>query len=301
MTFWGDIGKNYTDEQFKEGSVILLQGVRTNEFNGAKSIQSGFNTSCTFGMTDPRSKALLAWYNATDKNDFKSLKQLTQNENPNADPNRVKRIFTRDRLNDIDEEAFIQAFNISPEHIEWVNFDGQLNRVMYSPVGRDGAPSRAPVYPACPSVVNNRPCSKRMTEMGADWTCDGCGSTYPQPTYRFIASALIQDDSGSKTVSFFDREFEALIGKTANEIQQMHTDDPQGLAEWFGSLSFKPINLLLQVKGPSPQRQTGDYGPRPDWRVIRTEKWGSAAVKQTGYALDEIKFFKEMAKQAGLI
>jgi hypothetical protein len=79
-------------------------------------------------------------------------------------------------------------------------------------------------YPACPTQVDGasgkRSCNKKLIDQGGMWTCNNCGGV-EGPVFRYILSATLQDTSGSAYATLFDAEGAQLLGKTANEMQQL--------------------------------------------------------------------------------
>ena len=74
-------------------------------------------------------------------------------------------------------------------------------------------------YPACPNA--KEPCKNRykVTQTTDNqWTCDKCGGTYPTCVRRWIFSGVVQDESSSTWVSFFNEQAETLLqGVTADQ------------------------------------------------------------------------------------
>ena len=72
-------------------------------------------------------------------------------------------------------------------------------------------------YPACPATVDGRTCNKKLTLQGESmWSCERCG--VQTPSYRYILSAQMSDESGSEYVTLFDAEAKAFLGIEANDL-----------------------------------------------------------------------------------
>ncbi|KAI8928253.1 hypothetical protein BC831DRAFT_423805 [Entophlyctis helioformis] len=70
-------------------------------------------------------------------------------------------------------------------------------------------------YPACP---NDACKGKKVVEVGSDWRCERCNSSYPTPNYRYILSFSVSDYTGQTWLSTFNEVGEKLLGKSANEM-----------------------------------------------------------------------------------
>jgi replication factor A1 len=292
VTFWGDVALKWQDDQFQPGKPVLLQGLRINEWNGARSLQSGFGSSCTFNLQDQKSLALAQWYKTADQNSFKSLKESTRTDS-GADPNAPKRVWTRDRFSDVDEDEF--KSNQDPHNaVIWLHIDGYVSRINAYTI------ERFPWYDACKGLRDGKPCAKKVVLSGDHYHCDGCGSTLSDCQPRYILSAFISDESGSKMVSFFNDQAEAVVGYPASELKSwIDPSDPdsgiQRINEHFASLCNREIALSLRVG-----LENGTDGQiYVRYRCHKVEPVDERWDKLSQFAIAEIKHFKAVNAQYG--
>ena len=143
-------------------------------------------------------------------------------------------------------------------------------------------------YEACPGKrADGKSCNKKIVQTGELYTCDACGHN-GDCDYRYILSAQISDESGSRYVQFFDNEAQILIGRSARELHGMISDgNYDRLSEFLQTIANKPIHFTCIVR--IEQR---DEHMDIRYRAHRVDN-PPTYVKQAQNAVEEIKYLKE--------
>ncbi|KAJ1928650.1 Replication factor A protein 1 [Tieghemiomyces parasiticus] len=76
-------------------------------------------------------------------------------------------------------------------------------------------------YPACP----NEGCQKKVVDNGGSWRCEKCDQSFPAPQYRYIMSVNTCDHVGQIWLQVFNEVAEQMLGKTANEMEELKNTD----------------------------------------------------------------------------
>lgn len=295
VTFWGDIAQKW-EEDFAVGRTLLLQNARFSEYNGSRSLQNSFTTSCQFGLTDNRAMSLDNWYKNANHDQFKVLRQMGDNQH-DGQQQQQRRVYTRDRFADIDEELIIETNN---ERGEFFHIDGTITRINVGPStsGPDGSQTRYPWYEACKGTRSDgKQCAKKVLGTAGDgFSCDSCGAVSQDCEYRYILNIQIADESGSRYISLFNQEAETLLGISASELHaiSIRENGAEELAELSQSFTHKPVSLTVIAK----PEQNRDGLPVVRYRCFRVEDVNSRADRLAGFAIEEIKHFKTLNQQA---
>lgn len=68
------------------------------------------------------------------------------------------------------------------------------------------------LYAMCPN------CRTRIVQSEEGYICDSCGEKIEQPNYLMVISAILEDETGTISVSFFNKIAEELIGTSTEEV-----------------------------------------------------------------------------------
>ncbi len=67
-------------------------------------------------------------------------------------------------------------------------------------------------YAACPNQREGRPCHKKLEKgLGSMWRCNACSADVEVPSYRYMLSVNIQDQTGDNFVTIFNAEVSTLV------------------------------------------------------------------------------------------
>ena len=101
----------------------------------------------------------------------------------------------------------------SGDGADWISFKAEVSFIKKDKEG--GA-----WYTACPNA--GEPCQNRYKATpttDGQYHCEKCGNYYPNCTRRWIFSALLEDQSSSSWVNFFNEQAEVLLGgSTADDV-----------------------------------------------------------------------------------
>lgn len=98
-------------------------------------------------------------------------------------------------------------------------------------------------YPSCPE------CKKKLMQENDDsWRCEKCNKFYPQPQWRYILGATIEDSTASIFVNIFDELGAFLIGMSADEMQKHKESDPESHNRFLKKAIFQTYNFKGRAK-----------------------------------------------------
>ena len=106
-------------------------------------------------------------------------------------------------------------------------------------------------YTACPLLVNDRPCNKKVNNNGdGTWRCDRCDRSFPECDYRYLLQLQVQDHTGLTWVTAFQETGEEIMGLTAKELNAVKYEeqDETRFAEIIREVLFREYILKLKVK-----------------------------------------------------
>lgn len=106
-------------------------------------------------------------------------------------------------------------------------------------------------YTACPSVVGDRQCNKKVNNNGdGTWHCDRCDRSFPECDYRYLLQFQIQDHTGVTWVTAFQECGEEILGVSAKELYfvKFEEQDELRFAEIVRRVLFSQYLFKLKVK-----------------------------------------------------
>jgi replication factor A1 len=105
-------------------------------------------------------------------------------------------------------------------------------------------------YPACP----NEGCNKKVMDMNSEWRCEKCDKSFARPNYRYILSFSVSDYSGQLWLQAFNDQAEQILGKTANDLQQLRENSGEdAYKEVFQEALFKEFTFKVRAKAETYQ------------------------------------------------
>ncbi|KAL6226757.1 hypothetical protein ACLB2K_000718 [Fragaria x ananassa] len=105
-------------------------------------------------------------------------------------------------------------------------------------------------YTACPLMIGDRQCSKKVSRSGDGWQCDRCNQEFEECDYRYLLQAQIQDSTGLTWVTAFQESGAEILGCTAKELYFLKYDgqDEEKFADIVRSSIFNHFMLKLKIK-----------------------------------------------------
>lgn len=105
-------------------------------------------------------------------------------------------------------------------------------------------------YTACPLMIGDRQCNKKVTQSGNRWQCDRCNQEIDECDYRYLLQAQIQDQTGLTWVTAFQESGEEILGCPAKELYMLKYElqDDVRFGEIIRSRVFNQYLFRLKIK-----------------------------------------------------
>jgi len=139
-------------------------------------------------------------------------------------------------------------------------------------------------YTACPLMIGDRQCSKKVTKVGnGKWCCDRCDKEFEECDYRYLLQAQVQDHTGVTWVTAFQESGEEILCCSAKELYKIKNEenDDTRFAEIIRRSLFEQYLFKLKIK----EELYGDE-QRVKITVIKAEKVNPSV--ESRYLLDLI-------------
>jgi len=222
LTFFGD---EANDTRFRPEAVMAIKGAKVSSWNTRSLVAFG-GTAFEINPDLPEAHTLMGWWRGTGRQMVPQLISIAGTGSGSGQP--AQRIF----FSDIDERAFGQ--NTTPDYFE-----------VSCTITHIKTDKRTLWYIACPN------CKKKVQgadEQVLDGQCEKCNKAVTG-SRRWIFSALCNDASGCRYVSFFDEMGIKLIGKTADELAPLKEQEPSTeFDQYFLQRSFQRCVMRCSAK-----------------------------------------------------
>ncbi|KAK9144163.1 hypothetical protein Sjap_004066 [Stephania japonica] len=226
--------------------VLAVKAGRINDFNG-KSVGT-LSTSQLF--IDPdflEARKLKEWFELEGKNVLSvSLSRETMG---------TGRTEVRKTVSQIKDERLGTS-----EKPDWISIKGTISFLK----------SDNFCYTACPLMVGDRPCNKKVTNNGdGQWRCDRCDQSVAECDYRYILQFQIQDHTGITWVTAFQESGVEILGLSAKDLYYLKFEeqDDEKFADIIRKALFTPFIFKLKVK-----EETFSDEQRVKSTVVKAEK-----------------------------
>jgi replication factor A1 len=231
VTFWGEKAR-VAPQQLSGQPVVAFRRARVGDYGG-KSLSAGDGIDVQPDI--PQAKALLQWWQSTGG-------QVATRSLSSSVGGRVEGIAERKSISCIKEEGM----GYNSDKPEWLTIKGTVSFIKKDKEG--GA-----WYTAC--YNSGEPC-KNMYKVSntpdGQWFCEKCSGTFSECVRRWIFSGVIEDETASTWVSFFNPQAEQLLGGvTANEVfkQAYENNNDQDVYEsFFAKANFTEWIFKCKVK-----------------------------------------------------
>ncbi|KAL2913642.1 Replication factor A protein 1 [Polyrhizophydium stewartii] len=233
LTLWGRQAETF---EHSDNPVICIKGARVGDFGGRSlSVSMG----STLSVNPPMNEAyrLRGWYDSKGSSmDFRTFSGGAGSSSSGSSRGEIKTISQiRDENLGMGEKAScICAF---PDYVRI--------RASIAFLRKENL-----WYPACP----NEACkNKKVVEMGSEWRCERCNNSYPRPNYRYIMSLSVTDYTGQTWLQAFNETAEKLIGKTANEMNELREQNEAAFNAIIEEALFKQYTMVVRAKAENYQ------------------------------------------------
>ncbi|KAG2736405.1 hypothetical protein G9P44_000495 [Scheffersomyces stipitis] len=221
-----------TEFSIPEGSIIAFKSCRVQDFNG-RSLTLTQTGSMLPNPNTPESYSLKGWYDNQGVNaNFNNLKvESSGGETKIGDRKTIAQ--AQDESLGLRSEKEPDYFTVKAS-ISFIKTDPNF------------------CYPACTNEVqyNNRKsaCNKKLVEQHDNsWRCEKCDKNYAQPTYRYILTCSIMDETNQIWVTLFEREALKILGKDANELIALQ-DDSAAFKDYIQEKCFQEHVFRIRAK-----------------------------------------------------
>jgi len=261
MTLWGRSAETWVDS---DRGVFAFKGAKVGDFGG-RTLSMGGQSTLAADPDIPEAHALKGWYDTEGSST--SFATYSSAGGGGSGPQTFKKDEFKTLQQVKDEEVGLHSED-KPEY-----FSARATVVVLR--GENLS------YPACPTDK----CNKKMSMESDDlWRCEKCDMTYPRPEYRYVLSLCVSDHTGQLWLSGFNETGLLILGKTADEMQQLKEDDEGAYTATIHAACGKMWNFGVRAKAETYQDQT-----RARYHVTKAVKVGW--VETANQLLDEIIAF----------
>lgn len=199
-TLWG---KSATGFNTLPDSVIAIQGARVSDFGG-RSLSLLSSSSIIVTPEIQEAFALQGWFLAKGKNQSFNTMNAINAAGPSVSANE-KRITI--------EESKRENLGMSEKP------DIFVVKAMVTTVSSKGTM----YYPGCPD------CRKKLIEDAngnGTWRCEKCDKSFDRPSYRYVLSVCVNDETDQFWASCFEEAGVEILGLSADELHDIHEQNP---------------------------------------------------------------------------
>lgn len=222
LTIWGATANNFN---VPPESVVAFKGVKVSDFGG-RSLSLLSSGTMTVDPDIGEAHRLKGWYDAQGRTEsFTSHASLSGATNSNMKPDRFKTVaqVTEEQLGMSEQPDY---FSLKAT-VVFIKQDATW------------------CYPAC---LSER-CNKKVTELDpGQWRCEMCDKSHPKPEYRYIMPISVSDHTGQLWLSCFDETGRLIMGMSADDLMQLHEDDPVAFGEVFQEANCRTWNFRCRAK-----------------------------------------------------
>ncbi|KAI7849609.1 hypothetical protein BDC45DRAFT_448356 [Circinella umbellata] len=217
VTIWG----NDAEEFDSSGNpVVAFRGLRVGDFGG-RSLSLTMGGSVKTNLDIPETTKLKHWY-ASQSSDAsyttfssQAVGSIGQQSNTRITLNQVK----QDNLGSSEKPDYFSA----RATVVFMKSDN-------------------PAYPGCPE------CKKKMVNDENGWRCEKCSKQYPEPTWRYVLTASVEDATAQLFVQLFDDQATTIVGISANEAMRLKDTDADAFSKAMNEGLFKTYNFKIRAK-----------------------------------------------------
>lgn len=265
LTLWGEFCNKEgqkLQEMVDSGffPVVAIKAGKVNDFSG-KSIGTISSSQLFINPDSPEAVNLRQWFDRGGKD--VASQSISRDIVPGGSKNEIRKT-----LSQIKDEGLGRS-----DKPDWVTVKAYVTFIKTDSF----------CYTACPLMIGDRQCNKKVTRSGSRWQCDRCNQEFDECDYRYLLQLQVQDHSGLTWMTAFQESGEEIIGCSAKELYMLkheQQDDERFSQSMLRGL-FTQFLLKLKIK----EELYGDE-QRVKVTVVKAEKVDFVA--ETKYLLDLI-------------
>ncbi|XP_057420814.1 replication protein A 70 kDa DNA-binding subunit A-like [Lotus japonicus] len=269
LTLWGEFCNRegqMLQEMMDAGffPTLAVKAGKVNDFSG-KSIGTISSTQLFINPDFSEAHSLREWYDRVGK-DSASL-SISKDIIPGGPKNDVRKTVSQ-----IKDEGLGRS-----EKPDWMTLRATISFIKTDTF----------CYTACPLMIGDRQCNKKVTRSGNRWQCDRCNQEFDECDYRYLLQAQILDHTGITWVTAFQETGEEIMGYPAKELYMLKYEqqDDEKFAGIIKSRLFNQFVFRLKIKEEL-------YGDEQRVKVTVMKAGEVSYSSESGYMLDLISKFK---------
>ncbi|XP_031288032.1 replication protein A 70 kDa DNA-binding subunit A [Pistacia vera] len=269
LTLWGDFCSKdgqKLQEMVDVGffPVLAVKAGKVNDFSG-KSIGTISSTQLFINPEFPEARDLREWFDRGGK-DTASM-SISREMLAAGSKNEIRKTVAQ-----IKDEGLGRS-----EKPDWITVRAFITFIK----------SDTFCYTACPLMIGDRQCNKKVTQSGNRWECNRCNQEFEECDYRYLLQAQIQDETGLTWVTAFQESGEEIMGCPAKELYVLKYElqDDIKFGEIIRSRVFNQYLFRLKIK----EEMYGDE-QRVKITVIKADQLNYSS--ESRYLLDLISKLK---------
>ncbi|KAI9498454.1 replication protein A DNA-binding subunit [Zychaea mexicana] len=217
LTLWDKTAENFDSSG---APVVAFRGLRVNDFGG-RSLSLSTNGTLKVNPDIPECTKIKHWYaSQSSEASYDTFAQQTTNSIGQQSNTRIT-------LGQVKQDGLGTG-----DRADY--FSARATVVFLK--------NENPAYPSCPD------CRKKMVQNENDWHCEKCNKGHPEPMWRYILTASIEDATAQLFVNAFDDVGISIIGVSANEVMRLKDTEPDAYAKLFSDALFKVYNVKGRAK-----------------------------------------------------
>ncbi|KAL8102634.1 replication protein A 70 kDa DNA-binding subunit A [Apium graveolens] len=265
LTMWGEFCNKEgqkLQEMIDSGffPVVAIKAGKVSDFSG-KSIGTISSSQLFINPDSPEAINLRQWFDRGGK-DLAS-QSISKDIVPGASRNEIRKTVSQ-----IKDEGLGRS-----DKPDWVTVKAYITFIKTDNF----------CYTACPLMIGDRQCNKKVTRSGSRWQCDRCNQEFDECDYRYLLQLQVQDHSGLTWMTAFQESGEEILGCSAKELYLLKHEqqDDERFAQSMLKGLFRQFMLKLKIKEEL-------YGDEQKLKitVVKAEKVNYVA--ETRYLLDLI-------------
>ncbi|KAL6523445.1 Rpa1ap [Orobanche gracilis] len=179
--------------------ILAVKSGKVNNFSG-KSISTISATQLFINPDFPESNSLRDWFDGGGKDT--ASHSISKDFIPKGSRNDVRK-----SLAQIKDEGLGRS-----DKPDWITVKATISFIK----------TNAFCYTACPLMIGDRQCSKKVTKSGnSSWLRDRYNQEYGECDYRYLLQVQVQDHSGLTWVTAFQKTGEEILGCSAKELYML--------------------------------------------------------------------------------
>jgi replication factor A1 len=229
LTLWGTQASSFPDD-LGNASVVAFKGLRVTDWN-QRSLGAQNGTVFEVNPELDATERLKSWWEGGGGGTTVSLSQDTRGSGagPKIDPD------ARSTTTELFERG-----NASGE-VAYGTFRGVVSKLLLS--SSQGGEEKPAWYSACPK------CNKKVVgDETSGHTCESCGWSGAECSYRYIVPLVLLDAEGSIVATAFNDQGTQLLGKKADELKRLKDENRPAYDAVVQRATWRPMLYRLRAK-----------------------------------------------------